>query len=39
MMPVPRQPEVISDVSAIQLLSHLDGVPFVGSVEMRSLKD
>ncbi len=33
--PLPREPEVDSDVSVIQLLSHLDGVPFMGSVEMR----
>jgi hypothetical protein len=35
MTPLPRRPEVDSDVSVIQLLSHLDGVPVMGSVEMR----
>jgi len=35
MTPLPRRPEVDSDVSVIQLLSHLDAVPVMGSVEMR----
>lgn len=33
--PLPRQPEVNSDRSFIDLLSHLDGVPFMGSAEIR----
>jgi hypothetical protein len=33
--PLPRAPEVNSDVSAIDLLSHLSGVPFMGSAEIR----
>jgi hypothetical protein len=33
--PLPRQPEVNSDVGVIQLLSHLEGVPFMGSIEVR----
>jgi hypothetical protein len=33
--PLPRQPEVNSDISFIDLLSHLDGVPFMGSAEIR----
>ena len=33
--PLPREPEVNSDVSAIDLLSHLSGVPFMGSAEIR----
>src|SRR6266436_3540009 len=33
--PLPREPEVDSDVSVIQLLSHLSGVPFMGSAEIR----
>jgi hypothetical protein len=33
--PLPRAPEVNSDVSAIDLLSHLSAVPFMGSAEIR----
>lgn len=33
--PLPQEPEVNSDVSAIDLLSHLSGVPFMGSLEVR----
>ena len=33
--PLPQKPEVNSDVSAIDLLSHLRGVPFMGSAEIR----
>src|SRR5437867_1062223 len=33
--PLAREPEVNSDVSAIELLSHLSGVPFMGSAEIR----
>jgi hypothetical protein len=33
--PLPREPEVNSDVSAIDLLSRLSGVPFMGSAEIR----
>src|SRR5436853_5786455 len=33
--PLPRAPEVNADVSAIDLLSHLNGVPFMGSAEIR----
>src|SRR6266850_7035981 len=33
--PLPRVPEVNSDVSTIDLLSHLDGVPVMGSGEIR----
>ncbi len=33
--PLPRAPEVNSDVGAFQLLGHLDGVPFMGSAEIR----
>lgn len=33
--PLPRAPEVNSDVSALQLLGHLNGVPFMGSAEIR----
>jgi hypothetical protein len=33
--PLPREPEVNSNVSTIDLLSHLDGVPVMGSVEAR----
>src|SRR5260370_33707715 len=33
--PLPREPEVNSDISFIDLLSHLDGVPFMGSAEVR----
>jgi len=33
--PLAREPEVNSDVSAIDLLSHLRGVPFMGSAEIR----
>src|SRR5260370_23914129 len=33
--PLAREPEVNSDVSAIDLLSHLSGVPFMGSAEIR----
>jgi len=32
--PLPRVPEVNADVGAFQLLGHLDGVPFVGSLEI-----
>jgi hypothetical protein len=33
--PLAREPEVNSNVSTIDLLSHLDGVPVMGSVEVR----
>jgi hypothetical protein len=33
--PLPRVPEVNSDVGAFQLLGHLNGVPFMGSAEVR----
>ena len=33
--PLAREPEVNSDVSAIDFLSHLSGVPFMGSAEIR----
>jgi hypothetical protein len=33
--PLPRRPEVNSNVSTIDLLSHLDGAPFMGSLEAR----
>jgi hypothetical protein len=33
--PLERVPEVNSDVSTVQLLSHLDGAPFMGSFEAR----
>jgi hypothetical protein len=33
--PLPRVPTVNSDVGAFQLLGHLDGVPFMGSAEVR----
>ena len=33
--PLPRAPTVNSDVSAIDLLSHLSAVPFMGSLEIR----
>ncbi len=33
--PLPRAPEVNSDVGAFQLLGHLNGVPFMGSAEIR----
>jgi hypothetical protein len=33
--PLPRAPQVNSDVSAIDLLSHLSAVPFMGSLEIR----
>src|SRR6266436_8577819 len=33
--PLARAPEVNSDVSAIDLLSHLNGVPFMGAFEVR----
>ena len=33
--PLAREPQVNSDVSAIDLLSHLSGVPFMGSAEIR----
>jgi hypothetical protein len=33
--PLPRASEVNSDVSAVQLLGHLNGVPFMGSAEVR----
>jgi hypothetical protein len=33
--PLPRAPTVTSDVSAIDLLSHLSAVPFMGSIEIR----
>ena len=32
---LPREPEVNSDISFIDLLSHLNGVPFMGSAEVR----
>jgi hypothetical protein len=33
--PLPRAPEVNSDVSAVDVLSHLSAVPFMGSIEIR----
>ena len=33
--PLAREPEVNSNVSTIDLLSHLDGAPFMGSFEVR----
>jgi hypothetical protein len=33
--PLPQEPEVNSNVSTIDLLSHLDGAPFMGSLEAR----
>src|SRR5947207_7684429 len=33
--PLAREPEVNSNVSTIDLLSHLDGAPFMGSAEVR----
>jgi hypothetical protein len=33
--PLAREPQVNSDVSTIDLLSHLDGAPFMGSFEAR----
>jgi hypothetical protein len=33
--PLAREPEVNSDVSVIDLLSHLSGAPFMGSAEIR----
>jgi hypothetical protein len=33
--PLAREAEVNSEVSVFQMLSHLDGVPFMGSVEIR----
>jgi hypothetical protein len=33
--PLPQEPQVSSDVSAIDLLSHLSGAPFMGSAEIR----
>lgn len=33
--PLPRVPEINSDVGAFQLLGHLNGVPFMGSAEFR----
>ena len=33
--PLPRAPEINADVSAIDLLSHLDGIPFMGAFEIR----
>jgi len=33
--PLPRAPEINSDVGAFQLLGHLNGVPFMGSAEVR----
>jgi hypothetical protein len=35
MTPLERRPEVNSNVSTIDLLSHLDGAPFMGSFEVR----
>jgi len=35
MTPIAREPEVNSNVSFIDLLSHLDGAPFMGSFEAR----
>jgi hypothetical protein len=35
MTPLAREPEVNSNVSTIDLLSHLDGAPFMGSGEVR----
>jgi hypothetical protein len=35
MTPLEREPEVNSNVSTIDLLSHLDGAPFMGSIEAR----
>jgi hypothetical protein len=34
--PIPRAPSVTADVSAIDLLSHLSHVPFMGSIEIRN---
>src|SRR5215469_11572792 len=34
--PLAREPEVNSNVSFIDLLSHLDGAPFMGSAEVLS---
>jgi hypothetical protein len=33
--PLPHEPQVNSNVSTIDLLSHLDGAPFMGSFEVR----
>src|ERR1700737_2444165 len=33
--PLPRAPSVTADVSAVDLLSHLSAVPFMGSIEIR----
>lgn len=33
--PLPRAPEINSSVGAFQLLGHLNGVPFMGSAEVR----
>jgi hypothetical protein len=33
--PIPRASSVTADVSAIDLLSHLSAVPFVGTIEIR----
>src|SRR5215469_16043520 len=33
--PLAREPQVNSNVSTIDLLSHLDGAPFMGSLEAR----
>ena len=33
--PLAREPQVNSNVSSIDLLSHLDGAPFMGSFEVR----
>ncbi len=33
--PLAREPQVNSNVSTIDLLSHLDGAPFMGSFEVR----
>ena len=33
--PLAREPEVNSNISTIHLLSHLDGAPFMGSMEVR----
>jgi len=35
MTPLARELEVNSDVSTVHLLSHLDGAPFMGTVEAR----
>jgi hypothetical protein len=32
--PLPRVPEVNSEVGAFQVLGHLDGVPFMGQIEI-----